>query len=144
MPNPFHNAPLADLKAMVENGDLSDPELDALCAAACDGEWVARFGDQVSPFPSSWRAFSGGPATGAFYIKDMPRYTSDWREAGRLLVWLLDHYREKKSWDVAEEFLRPFLGSCGTSPKIRRYITEAAVCAALAMMEGKNATTKSK
>lgn len=38
--NPFHKKSPADLLAMVP--DLADPELDALCAAVCDGEWVER------------------------------------------------------------------------------------------------------
>ena len=36
--NPFLDKPPSELKAMLP--DLSDPELDALCACVCNGEWV--------------------------------------------------------------------------------------------------------
>ena len=98
--NPFHHtldddreycASLQDLLGMVQDGGLSDPELDALCAAACDGLYVEErdciadglydaWWDSYLPFGTQWGT--------------CPKFTSDGREAMRLLV----KYRLNVQW----------------------------------------------
>ncbi len=84
--NPFLNKSLSELKAMTPG--LADPELDALCAAVCDEEWVKldrvkmRRTNEIRFLWKRYYFFSDGPNI----LLDVPRVTSDWREAGRLLV----------------------------------------------------------
>ena len=98
--NPFLDKSQADLKAMVQNGDLSDPELDALCARVCDG-W------DKPEYIESRRFRMFNPPTNKHEEMVCPRYTSDGREAMRLLV----KYRLGSHWGRVQgcsdkEFLR--------------------------------------
>lgn len=122
--NPFLNASLSDLIAMVPG--LSNSELDALAAMACDGEWV---------FQERWQV--------PYYRRILPMYgpriidspTTDPREAMRLLV----KYRisvcpmGETSWWVRKGLEKTRV-HINDNPC--RAITEAAVIAALTDMEG--------
>ncbi|KKN32688.1 hypothetical protein LCGC14_0811490 [marine sediment metagenome] len=138
MTNPFHHtredgseyrASLPELKAMVPG--LADAELNALCAAVCDEEFVEEFvewlDDGVNPPGFRARIRLRDPIP---YYGPIARYTSDWREAGRLL--------EKYHPSVLHHLLRRFPWERGSlTEEFRRDITEAAVVAGLTeMIEG--------
>lgn len=80
--NPFLNKSPAELLVMVP--DLADPELDALCAAVCDGEcvaWIEKYDELMS-----WQFSCHGKRLPYWHWWSVPDYTSDPREAMRLLV----------------------------------------------------------
>ncbi|KKM93510.1 hypothetical protein LCGC14_1207720 [marine sediment metagenome] len=92
MTNPFHHtredgseyrASLPELKAMVPG--LADAELNALCAAVCDGEWVCC----AERFYGGWQKWNVLFGAWLSFVHCTLTYpycpTSDWREAGRLL-----------------------------------------------------------
>lgn len=146
--NPFHHtlddeaeyhASLQDLIDMAPS--LSDPKLDALCAAACDELYVEErdcvadglydaWWDSYLPFGVQWGI--------------CPEFTTDWREAGRLLV----KYRigvnplrpvfegtRDDLWEANAEEYDTYFGPDFDNPC--RAITLAAVVAALTeMIEG--------
>lgn len=133
MTSPFLDATLPELLAMVQNGDLSDPELDALCAAACDGEWV-----EWSELHVEWMMWQESKYHPPRLIKGwhwryLRDYTSDWREAGRLI----EKYRLSlapapgNQWEV----FKPFRRIVSASPL--RAIASAALTVELTrMIEG--------
>ena len=74
--NPFTDKSLHQLRDMVQNGDLSDPDLDALCAKHCEGYIQSWDNNRPSWLPPGKSGIGGA----------CPKYTTDGREAMRLLV----------------------------------------------------------
>ena len=148
MTNPFHytreddseyHASLSELKAMVPG--LTDPELNALCAALCGGKWV-KYSNKTSC--TGWFK----PILTVHYYEGRrcwtwsplgTNYTSDWREAGRLLekykldlMWLEDYEDYGDIWAAIPSASRT---SFNTNPCCA--IAKAAVMAGLTeMIEG--------
>ena len=120
MSNPFQNASLPELLAMIP--DLSDAELDALTAIYCEGwDGSKHLGSR------KFRLFNS--FTGEHEEVACPIYTSDWREAGRLLVkYRLTLMPLRDEWGVLGHPSKPMLAEA-SSPC--RAIAEAACVAEL-------------
>lgn len=117
MSNPFEGKSLAQLRDDVPG--LSNAELDALAACVCDGYYVSHNG-------GGFWVFNGT------YFEAMHRHTTDWREAGRLLVKYklhLEPCRFHEEW-WAHDY-ECHATSRGDTQDPRRAITEAAVIAEL-------------
>lgn len=141
MSNPFLGKSLTQLRDGAPS--LSNAELDALAACVCDGEWL-----QFSPTIGGkmiWNVWVSTKYGGYILFPAHFHYTTDWREAGRLLVkykidtlWIEDHKDDGDVW-----------AAVGPSPQysvntsLHRAITEAAVAAELTKRI-ENATAKAK
>lgn len=132
MTSPFQDASLADLLRMVQNGDLSNPELDALAAKYCEG-YIQSWDNHRPSWLPPGKSGTGGAC---------PKYTSDSREAMRLLVkYRLGVHQPVDDYGIQSEKWWAYTHGGQVSVHIspRRAITEAALTAALtAMMEKAN------
>lgn len=120
--------PPAELLVMLP--DLSDPELNALAAKWCEGwDYWPDFEDKRWASP-----VRGGDAG---WHERPPSYTSDWRDAGRLLV----KYEVDIDWENGQARSPVergvFFDNQGGDDAVRRAITKAALAKALRdAMEG--------
>lgn len=135
--NPFLDKSPSDLLAMVQQGDLSDAELDALCACVCYGEWVHSA-------PSNWSVINFATLRDGLWRRPK-KYTSDGREAMRLLVKYrlgVIPYQNIKvipyrvGWRAAYPKISYRPDVCGDSVNPCRAIAEAALTVELARLEG--------
>ena len=86
--SPFLDKSLPELLAMVPG--LADPELNALCAAVCDENWVRYSWTRPYSFSATrweqWRLYLYGRQPQPYWQSvNANKYTSDGREAMRLL-----------------------------------------------------------